>query len=250
MQFFVFILIVLIALSVLFLWMVYYLLSGKWIETTSSTSESQISIKVHSSKTPSQTEEKSVDPSETPPQTEDKIPQVITYFKQLWTGTPKINTCDEFNNLYVKAIGELQNPANVDVISEDNMLSLIKKHIDPKVPNMETFFNTLFEKMVYQYECLGFPGKSLYDAKPLLSMMIEAMKYTLGGRITDCDQYKTRGDLITQKYNEMSSTEKQLFNELLENRIQEEIDEEYTLEETLWKLKKIELEQCGRINWE
>lgn len=231
MQFFVFILIVLIALSVLFLWIVYYLLSGKWIETTSSTSESQISIKVHSSETPSQTE--------------DKIPQVITYFKQLWTGTPKINTCDEFNNLYLKAIRELQNPANVGEVNENNMLPLIKKHIDPKVPNMEVFYNTLFEKMVYQYECLGFPGKSLYDAKPLLRMIIEDFKVILGGRITDCNQQKTRSDSLTQKYNQMSSREKQLFDELLENRIQNEIDEEYTLRETKFKVTKMNLEQCG-----
>ena len=245
MQLFVFIVLLLVALSILFLWMMYYLLFGMWIETTTS-STSEIPPQTEEqlpSNTPPQREEQL--PSNTPPQTEEKIPQVIIYFKQLWTGTPKINTCDEFNNLYLKAISELQNPANVGEVNENNMLPLIKKHIDPKVPNMEVFYNTLFEKMVYQYECLGFPGKSLYDAKPLLRMMIEDMKVILGRRITDCNQHKTRSYSLAQKYNQMSSREKQLFNELLENRIQNEIDEEYSLQETIFKVSKMNLEQCG-----
>ena len=215
-------------LFVVFLWMVYYLVTVKWAKASPSTSESTIRIDLVAPKTVRPT---AVSKKTAPPQIEEKIPQAIAYFKQLWTGTPKISTCDEFNDLFTNAIGELQNP---------------------KIPDIQTFYNTLFEKMVYEYECVGFPGQQVYDAKPLLAMMIQNIKDTLGGKITDCADYKKMNDRIRQEMDKLdvpNTNSKQAFFELLENRIQDEIDEEYNLEQMLWKMNKTQLDQCGRIDF-
>jgi hypothetical protein len=249
MLFFEFMVIVLMISFVVFLWIAYYLVTVKWAKASPSTSESTIRIDLVAPKTVRPT---AVSKKTAPPQIEEKIPQAIAYFKQLWTGTPKISTCDEFNDLFTNAIGELQKPENAGVVTEDNMLTLIRKFIDPKIPDIQTFYNTLFEKMVYEYECVGFPGQQVYDAKPLLAMMIQNIKDTLGGKITDCADYKKMNDRIRQEMDKLdvpNTNSKQAFFELLENRIQDEIDEEYNVEQMIWKINKTQLDQCGRIDF-
>ena len=46
-----------------------------------------------------------------------------------------------------------------------------------------------------------------------------------------------------------NTNSKQAFFELLENRIQDEIDEEYNLEQMIRKMNKTQLDQCGRIDF-